>query len=30
MSNGGATTPNPGMDKDARLLESVGGGCSKG
>lgn len=23
------TTPNPAMDKDARLLESVGGGCSK-
>ena len=23
------TTPNPGMDKDERLLESVGGSCSK-
>ena len=23
------TTPNPGMDKDAKLLDSVGGGCSK-
>jgi biotin synthase len=23
------TTPNPGMDKDAKLLESVSGSCSK-